>query len=212
MIQLSSHTVSLEHVLGPRRWGLSPQAWPPQFQMPIFKPSCQLCFWPHGYKSEVSMTFSLVLIDLLGRLPELRETFYLLDYQFIIKGYNSGTARWKRCTGRGVGRRHGVSMPSLSWVPLSPNLQVISHPEAPQMLSFVFSMEASLCRCGWLDHWPMVTDSTSSLLPLPGKLGGWDWTFHPSGHDSFPWQPAPKLGVSNGHLININSGVVDKAC
>ena len=50
------------------------------------------------------MTPSLGSINLLEPLTELRETFYLLDYQFIIKGYNSGTARWKRCTGPGMGK------------------------------------------------------------------------------------------------------------
>ena len=43
-------------------------------------------------------------INLLGHLTELRETFYLLDYWFIIKGYNSGTARWKRDIGQGMGK------------------------------------------------------------------------------------------------------------
>ena len=42
------------------------------------------------------------LINVLERLTELRETFYLLDYWFIIEGYNSGTARWKRYTGQGT--------------------------------------------------------------------------------------------------------------
>ena len=37
--------------------------------------------------------------NLLERLIELRGTFYLLDYQFIIKGYNPGRARWKRWRG-----------------------------------------------------------------------------------------------------------------
>ena len=35
---------------------------------------------------EVSTTTSLDLNNLLKRLTELRETFYWLDYQFIIKG------------------------------------------------------------------------------------------------------------------------------
>ena len=48
------------------------------------------------------MTPSLGLINLLEWPTELRETFHLLDYQFIIKGYNPGTARWKRCTGQGM--------------------------------------------------------------------------------------------------------------
>ena len=47
---------------------------------------------------------SLGSINLLEQLTELRETFYLLDYQFIIKGCNSGTARWKRARHRA---RHG---------------------------------------------------------------------------------------------------------
>lgn len=36
---------------------------------------------------------SLGLINLLKQLTELRETFFLLDYWFIIKGYNSETVR-----------------------------------------------------------------------------------------------------------------------
>ena len=35
---------------------------------------------------------------------EVRETFYLLDYHFIIKGYTSGTAIWKRCLGQIMGK------------------------------------------------------------------------------------------------------------
>ena len=49
------------------------------------------------------MTPSLGLINLLELLTNLRETFSLLDHQFIIKGYNSGAAGWESCLGRGVG-------------------------------------------------------------------------------------------------------------
>jgi len=31
-------------------------------------------------------------------------SFYLLENQFIIKDYNSVTARWKRCIGQGMGK------------------------------------------------------------------------------------------------------------
>ena len=58
---------------------------------------------------------------------------------------------------------------------------------------FVF-MEASLHRYGWLNHWPLVIDSTSSPSPLLGsQVGGWRggiksfnllWGW-------FSWQPAP---------------------
>ena len=45
------------------------------------------------------MNPSLGSINLLEWLRELKETFYLLDDQFIIKGYNSGTARRNTCLG-----------------------------------------------------------------------------------------------------------------
>ena len=43
-----------------------------------------------GCNLEIPTTPFLGLINLLEQLVELRETFYLLDYWFIIKGYNSG--------------------------------------------------------------------------------------------------------------------------
>ena len=45
---------------------------------------------------------SLGLINFLEWFTELREIFYLLDYWFMIKGYNTGTARWKRCPRQGM--------------------------------------------------------------------------------------------------------------
>ena len=58
-----------------------------------------------GYTSEVSTIPSSGSINLLEQLTELRKTFYLLDYPFIVKEYNSSTARQKRCIGQGVGER-----------------------------------------------------------------------------------------------------------
>ena len=52
------------------------------------------------------------LINLLEQLTELRGRVYWLDHQFIIKGYNSGKARWKRCIGQGTGKLCGAFMPS----------------------------------------------------------------------------------------------------
>jgi len=46
------------------------------------------------------MTPSLGLINLLEQLTELRKPVYFLDFQFIIKGYNSGTDRQKRVIGQ----------------------------------------------------------------------------------------------------------------
>ena len=44
------------------------------------------------------MNFSSGLINFceLEQLTQFRKVFYLIDDWFIIKGYNSGTARWKR--------------------------------------------------------------------------------------------------------------------
>ena len=75
---------------------------PPLTKMPITSPGYHPCFWPMGYRLEVPKSPSLVLINLLEWLTELRETFYLLDHWFIIQGYNLGTARWKRCTRQGM--------------------------------------------------------------------------------------------------------------
>ena len=83
------------------------------------------------------MTPSLGSIYLLQHLTGLRETFYLLGHQFIIKGYKLGRARGKRCTEQGVGKGSGASLPSLG-SPLSPHLHMWSNLEAPQILSFFF--------------------------------------------------------------------------
>lgn len=50
------------------------------------------------------MPLALGLITLPEWPAKGRETFYSLDHQFITKGYNSGTARWKRRPGRNLGR------------------------------------------------------------------------------------------------------------
>ena len=76
---------------------------------------------------------SLGLINLLEWLTELRETFYLLVYRFIIKGYNSGRARWQRCIGQGVGKGKGVSRPR---APLPLNFHLFTSAEALPTQSF----------------------------------------------------------------------------
>ena len=42
-------------------------------------------------------------INLLEQLMGLRKTIYLLDEGFIRKEFNSGTDRWERCIGPGMG-------------------------------------------------------------------------------------------------------------
>ena len=67
-----------------------------------------------------------------------------------MKGYNSGTARWKRYPRQGMGKGHGDSMPSPS--PTLPNLHVFTNKEAlqthPILLDFYggFITEALLIK------------------------------------------------------------------
>ena len=94
---------------------------------------------------ELPMTFCSGSINLLERLTELRETFYSLDHWFMIKGYNSGTARWKRGIGQGVRKGHRASTPSLG-SPLPPCLHMFTNREALRTQSFWVFMGASLHR------------------------------------------------------------------
>ena len=74
------------------------------------------------------------LINVLEQPTEFRATFHLLDYWFIIKGYNSETARWKRYKGQDMWEDK-ASMPSVG-TPLSPNLHLNTSLEALQTQLF----------------------------------------------------------------------------
>ena len=94
---------------------------------------------------KVPTTPSLGSINLLEWLSELRKSFYLLDHWFTIEGYNSGTARRKRCTGLGMLKAQGASMPPLG-VPLSQQLRTFINLDALQPCFGGFLMETSLHR------------------------------------------------------------------
>lgn len=126
--------------------------------------SCHLCFWPKGYRMEVPVTPSLGLINLLEQFTDLRKTFYLLDYWFIIKGYNSGTARWKRCTRQGMGKGYRASM--LSKCSILPQIFTCSWTKNPSEtrlfgLSWGFQYIDMIDRI--IGHWWL--NSTSNPLP-----------------------------------------------
>lgn len=72
------------------------------------------CVFPIQGSSLILCRHQLVEFDnLLEWLTEVRKTVYLLVYQFIIKEYISGTARWKRGIGQGMWKGawsvHGLS-------------------------------------------------------------------------------------------------------
>ena len=70
----------------------------------------------------------MCFINLLKWLTELRETFYLLCYQFIIERYNLEIVRWKMYMVQGMGKRHGTSMIFLG-APFSPYLHLCNTPK-----------------------------------------------------------------------------------
>ena len=104
---------------------------------------------------------------------------------------NSGTARWKRWVGQGVGKGGGAFMLYLG-EPLPPNLPMFTNLEALQTLSFWVFMEA----------WLIKSLATGNLTKFPAPLlsrkpGDGTKRFNPlitSSHCGFPWQPAPIFG------------------
>ena len=108
----------------------------------------------------------MTLINLLKWLTELRETFYLLDYQFIVKGYNSGLARWQRYIDK-VWRK-ATKTSCFVQVPLSPDLHVFTNPEAPQTPPFSGFMEASLTgRMDEIMGFGQMIQTLAHSPPLP---------------------------------------------
>ena len=90
---------------------------------------------------------------------------YLLGQQFIIKGYGSGTARWKSYTGQGAGGWNIQLLFTLSWQATPPAVPGVHQAGcSPKHLLWGFT-EASLHSCDWLTHWTLAIEST--LWPLP---------------------------------------------
>ena len=119
------------------------------------KSDCSLCFWPTGYKSEVPRTPSL--INLREWITEFRK---LVTYWFITKGIKqSWMNNWmNRDIGQDAETRSfcPVEFGAGKWVSSGSPACKFRTP------SFLVFMEASSHRRDWLNHWPLVIDSTSS--------------------------------------------------
>ena len=81
-------------------------------QIPAASPGYHLCFWLTGCRLDVptNPTPILGLVSFLEQFTECRESFYSLEAPYL-KGCNSGTARWKGCTGQGVWAGGPMSSP-----------------------------------------------------------------------------------------------------
>ena len=85
----------------------------------------------------VTFCNSLLGFNSFARAAHGTQTFYVLDEQFIIKGSNWGTARWKRCRGQGNGQGHRASMPSPgATLPAPPRVHQPRSSPSPNFLGF----------------------------------------------------------------------------
>ena len=83
-----------------------------------------------------------------------------------IKGYESGTARWKRYPELGMGSGGGPSWPLQVQKSLAPPWCTCLSTQKLYKPILLDLIEASLHQHDWLNHWPLVTDSVSSPSPL----------------------------------------------
>ena len=137
----------------------------PRFQMSVACPGCYLYFWPTGYRLKIPTTSSsLGFITLLEWLIKLRETFYLLDYWFIIKEYNSGTVRWKKMhRARHEERaRDSHTLSKCTMLPKSPCVHHHGSSPKPILLGFLWWLHYIVIID--LIHWPLVIEL--NLQPL----------------------------------------------
>lgn len=84
------------------------------------------------------------------------------------------------------------SLPALSWEHHPPNTSTRSAAwNLSKSCSSGIFMEPSLCWHDWLNHWPSVTDLTSSSSPL--HLGGWGSSLKVANTNHCGWFPPNQL-------------------
>ena len=139
----------------PARLPLPPPHFPPSTSETNWKSRLTPVLLADGLNQRLPPTPLLGLINLLGLLIELKETLLTISFVY----YNSGMARWERCTGQDMGYRTSrpLRLSILSSLHLSTNL------DAPWTSSFY------LCYGGFIIHCcSVVTESCLTLSPLHG--------------------------------------------
>lgn len=110
------------------------------------------------------------LINLLEWFKELRETFYLQDFLFIIKGYKYGTARWKKTQKAKWGKRT-MSFHIIFRRYQSSQISRYSHTlKLVKPHPSVIFMEALLLKHNWFNHWPLVTELNAGVREVTFKV------------------------------------------
>ena len=138
--------------------------------MPVTSPGSHLGFWLTGCRLEFLM-ICLCLINFLEQLTELKRSILLPRLAVYDKRVYSGTRQMEEMYRARYGGkcRMWSSMPSLR-LPLSPNLPQFPITEALRTLSLWVFMEASLGRNDWLDHWWLISFSSTQPPSPPQRL------------------------------------------
>ena len=102
-IKLNSDILYLEVELDLTRWGLRLSRPLPSLALQTPFGSLGYCFQPFALDWKFQQPPSLG--SFARGLRELKEAFFLPHCQFIRKGSNSGTARWKTCAEQVMGKR-----------------------------------------------------------------------------------------------------------
>lgn len=136
------------------------------------------------------------LISLLEWLKELRETFYLQDFLFIIKGYKYGTARWKKMHKAKYGKRT-MSFHIIFRRYQSSQISRYSH------IWKLSKLHPSVIL--WRLHYSGTIDSTIGRWWLNSMQGWGRWHLkfqHINPVVGFPSNQPPSFAVIQSHLIN----------
>ena len=200
---LSSDTIYLEI---PQVKGSVHQDFPHPLQAAVISPGWHLHFWLSGCWPEIPKMPSLGGINSLELLTELRKPTYSLDHRFPMKGYNSGTARWKRCRGaqdKVWGKDASTPFPGLN-PPHSSMCSPARKLSEPCPFGFLWWLYYTGIIDYIISHWWL--NSISSPSPLPG-VSGWDGGSESSNPlitclTLLATSPYPKMR-SKSHLVNV---------
>ena len=151
--------------------------------MPISSAGCYLCFWPTGCKSEVPTTPSVGSLHLLEQLIDLRKPVHSLATGLLQRILKDTDQQSDDKIYRAIRSQATEPCPCGVWGPARWHMEAFWLPklEAFWTQSFWVFMEASLHMHGWLNHWPLTVDSTST----PSLYGGrdvWGWKFQACNH------------------------------
>ena len=122
--------------------------------------------------------------------------------------YYKKDTTWEQPDGRD--EHKSQKLPFSLWVLHSPQISRCSPTWELSNIILLASMETSLHRHDWSNHWPLAVNSVYNLSPSPHRSRGQDWKFQLSNRMAGSPGNQPPL-LSRRYCININSGVVESS-